>query len=260
MAGRLVQTSDPEMSRLLGAGNSALIVTGLMLPVGGVIARFVAAAFDAGFANPLQLASTLPPGELATTGAMPVLTIAVTFVGSLLAVRAFRRIEGAPDLLFDRRFLLVMAGALGFGLLVLDAPYVGLGSAATSIFLFLVAAWLGIREAVAGPDTTTDGPGPIRGGRLALALVLTYGLAAVAYGFGGRLGPAGDVATRDPASLPAGPYIRVAEDADWLFLAPCRSRGTVLQVPKGAVESITWLEPGIRTDLSESDVYRVCPQ
>jgi hypothetical protein len=69
------ETTDPGMSRLLGVGNTALLVTGLMLPVGGVIARFVAEVFDAGFPNPLQLASTLPLGELAITGAMPVLTI-----------------------------------------------------------------------------------------------------------------------------------------------------------------------------------------
>jgi hypothetical protein len=167
--------------------------------------------------------------------------------------------KGAPELLTDSRLLMVIAAGLGLGLLIIEAPFVGLGSAATSILLFLIATWLGIREAIAGPGTATDRATRIRGGRLALVLVVMYGLGAVAYGFGGRLGPAGDVTSIDPASLAPGTYIRIGEDADWLFLAPCRSRGTVLQVPKRVVQSITWLEPGLRTDLSETDAYRVCP-
>jgi hypothetical protein len=228
-----------------------------MLPVGGVIARFVAAGFVAFLPNPVQLASTLPPGELASIGAMPILTVAVFFCGAWLTVRTFSRPGALRDFVSDRRILLAGALVMGVGIVTVEAPWVGVGSAITSYVLFLIACWLGIREGLADAGSR-GGTQPVRGGRLAFALALMYGLASVAYGFGGRLGPSGTVVST-AIDVPAGSYIRAGEDADWLFLAPCSSRGVVLQVPKSAVTSIRWESPAMGPAAAGSDVYRVCP-
>lgn len=242
---------------LLGASNTALLLTGLMLPVGGVIARLVACAFVARFANPLQLAAALPPGELASVGAMPILTIATSF---LVAWRVASMARGWKwgRILGDRRFLIAMAVALGTGVLILEVPSIGFGSAVSIYALVLLSSWLGLKERfpLGAADSSAS---PIRGARLAAILAVIYALSAVAYGFGGRLGPSGHVVGPAAAALGGGPVLRVGEDADWLYFGPCASRGEIIQVAKPDVTSIHWEVPAVRSDTPQTDVYRTCP-
>ena len=145
--------------------------------------------------NPIQLAATLPAGESATVGAMPILTIAVAFTGSWLSTRIALRNAPLRSLLRERSWVLALLVVVGLGVIVIDLPFVGVGAAVTSYLLFAFASWLGFREGIAGSraDRNTT---RLRGARLGIALAVMYALAAAAYGFGGRLGPAGAVVAR----------------------------------------------------------------
>lgn len=100
----------------------------------------------------------------------------------------------------------------------------------------------------------------VRGDRLAAALVILYGLAALACGFSGQLGPAMQIASTDESFPPSAAYLRLAEDADRIVVAPCERPGVVIQVHKDVVRSVLILVPpatiGAR---GEADPYRVCP-
>jgi hypothetical protein len=101
---------------------------------------------------------------------------------------------------------------------------------------------------------------PVRGGSLAMALVAIYALASISFGLSARLGPSLQVTSSDSSLLPNGAYLRLAEDADWLYLGPCAARGEILQVPKGLIAIAQVIEPPLQPTVgNESDPYRFCP-
>jgi hypothetical protein len=119
-----------------------------------------------------------------------------------------------------------------------------------SLVVALAALWLANRESWR----------PVRGGSLAVALVAMYAAASIAYGASGRLGPALQVTSSDASLLPNGAYLRLAEDADWLYLGPCTARGEILQVPKHLVAIARVITPPLQPTIGdESDPYRFCP-
>ena len=87
-----------------------------------------------------------------------------------------------------------------------------------------------------------------------------YAFASIAYGASARLGPALQVTSSDASLLPNGAYLRLAEDAAWLYLGPCADRGEIMQVPKALVAAARVIEPPLKpTVRDESDPYRFCP-
>jgi hypothetical protein len=95
---------------------------------------------------------------------------------------------------------------------------------------------------------------------LAVALLAIYVVASIAYGLSARLGPALQVTSSDSSLLPNGAYLRLAEDADWLFLGPCTARGEILQVPKHLVALAQVINPPLQSAAGgDSDPYRFCP-
>jgi hypothetical protein len=82
-----VQGAPASLGGVLGPGNAALIVTGLMLPAGGALARTVA-LFRIG--DPITLGVTLPAGELAAVGFMPIVLVATGLLGAIVLRRRMR--------------------------------------------------------------------------------------------------------------------------------------------------------------------------
>ncbi|GEM_PF-5168421 len=224
--------------KLLGVGNSALIVTGVMLPVGGAITRTVALSQ---LADSMRLAVTLPGAELAATGLMP-----ITFVvaGWLVARLIRDQVRGTPG-----RVVWILFAIVAPLLLLFAAPGTQVVENVVIFGIVVTSLWIVVRE---------ETPEPIRGGRLALFLLVMYASASVAYGLSGRVGPSVEVSSSAPNVLPPGPYIRVAEDADWIFLAPCADHGTVIQAHKDTITAIISVQSDVQVAVT-GDFYSRCP-
>jgi hypothetical protein len=230
------------LDQVLGLGNTGLLITGLMLPVGGAIARTVALL---PFGDPLRVAVTLPAAELAGIGAMPIF---LTLLGVLFYRMVSRRMKDRPLVVYAA--LLVASIALW-----VTSSNETLPTSLAIIILTAFAVWLGERER----ELPTRPGRPLRGLSLALALVAMYGLSALTYGIGERLGPAMTVSPVAGASLIAGAYLRIGEDSDWLFLTPCATHWTVVQVRKADIDKISWTGPPSQATGSRFDPYWVCP-
>jgi hypothetical protein len=259
--------STTHRTDLIGTSNTALVVTGLMLPVGGAVARFVTLA-SAGLADTFHLAVAVSPAELAASGSMPVLLLGMSlalarYVASPAIVRALKasrlplrrdRVAVAEDL------VLLLIATVGFGGWIVGlVSSAGVGYSITTVTAAGLSVWISVSNRLSD-DPPSTWLRPIRGIGLAVALVVLYGLAAISYGFGGRLGAAALVTFADPAVFPSGPYIRVAEDTDWLYLAPCAAHGTVVGVPKSLVRTIAWSHPEPGVSENSQDPYRNCPR
>lgn len=238
-AGGSVQGAAASLSAVLGPGNAALIVTGLMLPAGGALARTVA-LFRIG--DPIVLGVTLPAGELAAIGFLPVGLVAIGLMGAIMLRRRMCA-QSVP-------FWPVVA-VIVIGVTVITVSTGGdLLQTLLSLVVTLAALWLANRESWR----------PVRGGSLAVALVAMYAVASIAYGASARLGPALQVTSSDASLLPNGAYLRLAEDADWLYLGPCVAPGAIVQAPKRLVAVAQVIEPPLHQAAGdESDPYRFCP-
>jgi hypothetical protein len=230
------------LEQVLGLGNTGLLITGLMLPIGGAIARTVSLL---PFGDPLRLAVTLPAAELAAIGAMPIF---LTLLGVVFYRTVSRRTKDRPLVVYAA----LLVASIGIWLTSSDET---LPTNLAIIILTAFAVWLGERER----ELPTRPGRPLRGLPLALALVAMYGLSSLTYGLGDRLGPAMTVSPVAGASLIVGPYLRIAEDSEWLFLAPCATHWTVVQVRKAVVDEISWTGPPSKATGSRFDPYWVCP-
>ena len=249
--------------RFVSPGYSALLATGLMLPIGGAIVRAVVLA-TSNITDWARLAGTLPPTELAALGFLPVTLMGLLVVYVWLLGAMGRRgwlFSGAGDARrSDFRVVLVVA----LGLLLAVPAFARLGGGPFAVAgsgLAAIAFWLGSRES----------KGPVRGPRLAVLLVLMYGLASLAFGVRGHLGPTITVFTTAPG-VQLGPAIRLAEDETWLYVAWCDNRAAATAIAKAEITSMAWavgpatqawdplsLDDLIRRFTAPVGAYAACP-
>jgi hypothetical protein len=239
---------EQSMLDFLNPGNTALVVTGIMLPVTGAVVRWV--AFLDRFSHPARMAVTLPAAELALAGIVPVLaTLALLGIAAFLSPAVGERTKHLWPFILGLALLLVLGGLLG-GLFVwlIYVPFGVIG-------YFLITR-LPHEKKLSSP-------------LVAALLIVAFVLAGLATGM--RFTPSAPGAyTFEPgANAVDGPYLRVAEDSDSVFLAPCSQSGVVVEVPTSKVRSVTW--QGARSNwlpftdvnsaldvLRRADVYEGC--
>jgi hypothetical protein len=206
---------------MIQPGYTALLVTGLMVPVAGAISSFFTLS-SSGVAEAARLAVTVPITELSANGAYPVCFVLFGLaqawvVGRIFPARSARQIVLTliAMALASVVFTAVIATLISVTLAVSLTAFSGV--------VFLLGRFERYR--------------PIRGRALAAALVSMYVLAAVVFGYTqSSLTPL----VVDAPTAPSGYAVRVGEDTDWLYLVPCDHRDIVVQVPKASIVSINW--------------------
>lgn len=202
-------------------GYTALLVTGVMVPVAGAIGAFVALG-TSGVRDAARLAVTVPITELTASGSYPVFLVLAGLLYAWVISRVFpARSKGQLVL----SILALVFVSPVFGLIVGSSA--GLPLAVSLVAFSSVVFLLGRYERYR----------PIRGRGLAIALAAMYVLAAVSYGL--TEPPLTPLLVEAP-DAPVGYSLRVGEDSDWLYLIPCNQRDQVIQVPKSSIRSIAW--------------------
>lgn len=247
MAGQPAQSPQVPISTYIGPGNTALVATGLMLPVTGAVLRFVSYRL-AGFPDPIGLAVTAPVGELAATGIAPVLISASFLALSWVWLTLLSR--GAAAKLPLRPFVAGIALAS-----VLLALVIG---PVMAVFQFTIS--------VSSSYVMQHGhlTRQWRGSGVALALFFLFAAAGAAFAWND--GPLPPAAYRFTDSSLDGNYVLLAHDDGTQFLGDCVHRGSVLAVATSIVVTARYTPrtpmgpmAAIRRAWSAPDLLANCP-
>jgi hypothetical protein len=260
--------SEPApMIDLLTPGSTAIVVTAAMLPVTGAVVRWV--AFHGTFSHPAALALTLPVGELAVFGIVPILgslsilAIALLVAALIKAVAGVRQPGGLPAVApSSRSGIILLSRVVLIAVLVIIAGvlmWTGFVVAVGYLMFGAIAAYLAWRIA---------GGRPLFGPEVAAALIVAYVLSGVVTGFRATPSVAASYQFKSDAPMANGAYLRIAQDDARVYLAPCDHRGFVVAVPLDEVLTATW-PPGqgeppefglgaVLDVLKVADIYEGC--
>jgi hypothetical protein len=232
-------SEQAPMIDLLTPGSTAIVVTAAMLPVTGAVVRWV--AFHSTFSHPAALAVTLPVGELAVFGIVPILgslsilAIALLIAALITGVSAVRQPGGSPAapapsrsaVILVSRLVMIAALVVIAGLLM----WTGFVVAAGYLLFGAIAVYLAWR--IAGGHSLFRL-------EVAAALIVAYVLSGLVTGFRATPSVAASYQFKSEAMVANGPYLRIAQDDARVFLAPCDHRGFVVEVPLDEVLTAAW--------------------
>jgi len=210
---------EPSLAGLLTPGYSAILVSAVMVPVTGAVVRWV--AFFPVFEHPAQLAVTLPPGELALFGIIPVLATILLVALSVIVALGLRRVHqrlGIAAMVVAALFFAALA-ATGF---LVALPYIAL--AVIAYYLAQRIAW----------------QRPFRTAVVAAALVIAFVSAGIATGLRTTPSEPGRYEFASRVSISDGQYLEIAHDDATAWIAPCNRRGVVVRVAYTDVRSVEW--------------------
>lgn len=232
---------------------AAFAVAAILLPVAGVVTRFVAFSLSNGVVHP-SLAATARLSDLATLG-LTVTGPAILLMVGIVAIMKIIEWQYSPTESASPRFLpthgpvrnvfggLVPAAA---GLAILWALLFSPGFPGLHLGLLngLVAGiWISrrLRTARAVPTWWSWTP---------LVAVLFAGT-AISYGLTPtQVGPVVKVTTLPQAVATTADYSIPAADDSFTFLARCDSRDPVVGIPSSMIQSLTFIKPDDRPAVS----------